>query len=246
MRQKGHQLALAVSTGLRENREALSVESSTPVRSHPGPCMACSGGLDTAALRSESRSIRGSTNRPDGLHPWPIGREARADRGVHGPTSAAVERSTNSASRLPLGRFSSSASPGRSYRETPSFGGVYSEVVACPRERCYLPPDMAQIAPRGARRERAKPPPHVPPLPPACECGPIPCSHASVRPQRSVFGGAAGQQCLGSSVPATRLFPGLHAASVVLESAPSRAAVASVHAMSAASLHRVRKSQGGE
>jgi hypothetical protein len=166
-------------------------------------------------------------------------------RSMHAPPAPTGERSTNSASRVPLARSSFSSRSGRSYREIPSLGGVYSEVVACPRERCYLPPDMAQIAPRGAGRERAKPPPHVPSLPPPCEFGPIPCSHASVRPQRSVFGGAVGQQCLGNSDPATRLFPGLHAASVVLESAPSRAAVASAHAMSVASLHRVRKSQGG-
>src|SRR5258708_20426468 len=86
---------------------------------------------------------------------------------------------------------------------------------------------MAQIVPRGAERERAKPPPHVPSLPSACERGPIPCSHASVRPQRSVFGGAAGQQCLGNSPPPTRLFPGLHTASFFLESVPCRPPVAS-------------------
>ena len=154
-------------------------------------------------------------------------------------------RPTPSASRVPLARSSFSARSSRSYREIPSFGSAYSEAVACPRERCCLPPDMAQIVPRGAERERAKPPPHVPSLPSACERGPIPCSHASVRPQRSVFGGAAGQQCLGNSGPATRLFPGLHAASVVLESVPCRAAVASARAMPVALLHRVRKSRGG-
>jgi len=36
-------------------------------------------GVDTAAFRSETCSIRGSIKRPDSLHPWPIGKEARAD-----------------------------------------------------------------------------------------------------------------------------------------------------------------------
>ena len=41
----------------------------------------------------------------------------------------------------------------------------------------------------------------------------------------TAFGGAAGLQSLGNSHPAARLYLGPHAASVVRESAPCRAAV---------------------
>ena len=166
-------------------------------------------------------------------------------RAMHAPPPLTGESSTNSANPVPLARSSFSARLSRSYREIRSFGGACSEVVACPRELCCLRLDTAQIVPRGAERERAEPPPYAPSSPPACECGPIPCSHALVRPKRSVFGGAASPRRLGNSRPATRLFPGLHAASVVPECVPSRAAVASARAMPSTPLHRVRKSQGG-
>jgi hypothetical protein len=96
----------------------------------------------------------------------------------HAPPAFAGESSTNSANRAPLARSSFSVRSSLSCREIRSFGGAYSEVVACPREPCFRPLDTAQIVPRGAERERAEPPPHAPSLPPACGCGPIPCSHA--------------------------------------------------------------------
>jgi hypothetical protein len=151
----------------------------------------------------------------------------------------------NFASRAPLARPSLLARLYRSCQEELLFGDACSEAVACPHEQYCQPPDMTQIVPRGGERVRAERPPHGQSEPRAFECGQVPCSPASSQPRRPAFGGEAVQECLGNSHHAARPCPGLRAASVVSESAPCRASVASVRAMPLTPLRRGHRSQDG-
>jgi hypothetical protein len=113
----------------------------------------------------------------------------------------------NFASRAPLARPSLLARLYRSCQEELLFGDACSEVVACPHEQYWQPPDMTQIVPRGGERVRAERPPHGQSEPPAFECGPVPCSPASSQPRRPAFGGACCSGVPGKLAPRGSALP---------------------------------------